>query len=68
MIRSGDDDRIINPGPFGDKFKSSFHCYSGYNKACSDVRERFLFGGLSLNHVGFRAFGHASYAVRGTAK
>ena len=39
-----------------------------YIRMLPGLRERFLFGGLSINHVGFRACHHASHVVHGTAK
>ncbi len=79
MIRSGDSDLPARsrfgegrsdhkPSPCGDKFKVAFHRYKPTNNACFEINEAFLFGGLSLNHEGFRAYNHASYVVHGTAK
>jgi hypothetical protein len=56
------------PSPFGDEFKVTFHLYGATNNACFDIKGVFLFGGLSLNHEGFRAYNHASYVVHGIAK
>ena len=45
MIRSGDDDRIINPRPSG--IHSKFRFITGAaNNACFHMEEGLLFGGL----------------------